>query len=288
MSDWIPSQAGLRGNPKTRRAARALGIPVPHLVGHLHCLWWWALEYAPDGDVEDFEHEDLADAAGWEGDAEAFVAALFDAGAKGRAGFLAQENGRLVIHDWEDNQGSQYRGRILAAQRKRAQREREGVTDAPCDDPPSPESHAPVTPLRDTVTPDRDLARAKDRQDRTGQDRQDRTGQERARADPGTLTALFVDRVRASGQVATSADRGRFARAAKEVLDQGCAYEVACAAVERMVERRLGPHLLGQVCNEVKAGPRGRADPNRLPGNVASALALVEQCEREEAAGVTH
>jgi hypothetical protein len=190
VSDWIPSQVGIRDHPKTRRAARLLGVSRPTLIGHLHCLWWWVLDYAPDGDIDDFEPEDIADGAGWEGDADTFVDALLMSGSKGRAGFLERAGGRLLVHDWEDNQGAQFRARILAAQRKRAQRERDRDTEeGNTSGTESHDDHATVTqdgdnvtPERDTVTEAGDLARAKDRPtdrtDRTGQDKTDRQEEE--------------------------------------------------------------------------------------------------------------
>jgi hypothetical protein len=170
MSDWIPSQVGLRDHPKTRRAARMLGVRRSELVGCLHFLWWWALEYAPDGDIEDFEAEDLAEAADWPGDPQAFIEALVTCSPKGGPGFLEHLDGRLVIHDWEENQGDQFRARTSAAARKRAQRARErdeGVTE--CDG---------VTESRDSVTVPCDLARAKDRPTRpTGQEEHSRAAE---------------------------------------------------------------------------------------------------------------
>ena len=147
-----------------------LSVRRSELVGCLHFLWWWALEYAPDGDVEDFEPEDLADAADWPGDAAQFVDALLNCGPKDGPGFLARLDGRLVIHDWEANQGSQFRARIHAAARKRAERDRkrdESVTDS--DD---------VTLDRDSVTQGCDLAGAKDRPTRpTGQEEHSRAAE---------------------------------------------------------------------------------------------------------------
>jgi len=168
VSDWIPALAGLRTHPKTRRAARLLEMEPEPLIGHLICLWWWALEYAPDGDLEDFDEGDLADAAGWPGGPAEFVAALLDSGAKGRPGFLARVDGRLVIHDWEDNQGPQFRGRIQAANRKRNQRLRERDADpaeGDADVIKTRSSHAGVTGKRDSVTP-RARKGPTDRQDR--------------------------------------------------------------------------------------------------------------------------
>lgn len=141
MSTWIESHQDLRSNPKTRRAARQLGTTVPALMGHLHCLWHWALDHAEDGDVAPFDAEDLADAAGWEGEAEAFVTALIDCGPGEKAGFLEPdgvigdpEHGKrspLALHDWWE-----YAGKLIAKRRRDAARKARGRAK---DVPPPPE-----------------------------------------------------------------------------------------------------------------------------------------------------
>lgn len=104
---WIESHQDLRSNPKTKRAARHLETTVPAVMGHLHCLWHWALDHAFDGDVSAFDPEDLADAAEWSGDPHTFVKVLTDCGPGDKAGFLEVdgltadgEKGLLVLHDW--------------------------------------------------------------------------------------------------------------------------------------------------------------------------------------------
>ncbi|MGB9826054.1 MAG: HNH endonuclease, partial [Desulfofundulus sp.] len=94
-----------------------LGVSLPAAVGHLHYLWWWALDYAQDGDLSRYEPEDIADAALWDGDVKAFVEALI------RAGFLDQVNDKLLIHDWDDYAGRLLDQRQHAAQQKRRHRE---------------------------------------------------------------------------------------------------------------------------------------------------------------------
>ena len=49
---------------------------MPEAVGYLHMLWWWALDYAPDGDLARWDPEWIADACMWEGDSERFMMAL--------------------------------------------------------------------------------------------------------------------------------------------------------------------------------------------------------------------
>ncbi len=98
---WIESHQELRNHPKTKRLARKLDIQPAAAVGHLHFLWWWSADYAPDGDLTEFDDWEIADAAGYEGDnpAEFKDALIF-------AGFLDNTNqGTLLLHDWMDYTG---------------------------------------------------------------------------------------------------------------------------------------------------------------------------------------
>ena len=83
-------------HPKTRKLARLLGVPVPQAIGMLHCLWWWALDYAQDGDIGDADPEDVASACMWEGDATVLLTALRS------ARFLDDDR---HIHDWSEHGG---------------------------------------------------------------------------------------------------------------------------------------------------------------------------------------
>ncbi len=100
---WIESHQDLASNAKTRRAARILDVPVPQVVGHLHMLWWWALDHAFDGDITAFDALDLADAVAWDGDPDDLVKALVDCGPGDKVGFLEHtDDGRTLIHDWAE------------------------------------------------------------------------------------------------------------------------------------------------------------------------------------------
>lgn len=114
---YVPSHEELGKHPKTKRAARALGVSLPTMVGHLQFLWWWALHYAPDGDVTQWENADLADAALWEGDPNLFVEAITNCNSAGGAGFLEETAGRLVLHHWNEQGG----GKLLQAREKHAE-----------------------------------------------------------------------------------------------------------------------------------------------------------------------
>lgn len=117
---WIESHQTIAQHPKTRRSARTLGVTLPAMIGHLHLLWHWALDYAQDGDISAYDAVDIAEAAMWEGDAEAFVDALVNCGPGDAAGFLAYDDGRLVIHDWWD-----YAGKLVARRQADAERKRQ-------------------------------------------------------------------------------------------------------------------------------------------------------------------
>ena len=117
---WIESHQSLLDHPKTRRCAAMLGIPRVYVIGHLHALWYWALDNAEDGDVTR-AGADLAFIAEYDGDPERFVAALTDCGigADG-VGFLERDGDRLLIHDWHG-----YAGKLI--ERRSADRERKAA-----------------------------------------------------------------------------------------------------------------------------------------------------------------
>jgi len=111
---WIESHQTLARHPKTIRAAQALGISRVQVIGHLHFLWWWCLDYADEGSLDGLSDLEIAAAAEWDGDAEAFTLALT------RAGFLeADDTGTLHIHDWQD-----YAGRLLDQRERNAAKQR--------------------------------------------------------------------------------------------------------------------------------------------------------------------
>jgi hypothetical protein len=88
---------------KTLMMADALDTQPAHIVGHIACLWLWALDNAQDG-VLQVSPRLVARAAQWEGDPQAFTDALL------AAGFLDCDG---HIHDWDE-----YAGRLLEIRRK--------------------------------------------------------------------------------------------------------------------------------------------------------------------------
>jgi hypothetical protein len=105
---WIESHQSLGGHIKLRRLARMLGVERAQAVGHLHYLWWWALDGAPSGDLTGFTPEEIAELSDWPGDADLFAEALH------KCGWLDSDN---KIHDWND-----YAGKLI--ERRTSERER--------------------------------------------------------------------------------------------------------------------------------------------------------------------
>jgi hypothetical protein len=131
---YVEAHAELRNHPKTKKAARALGVHKAQMIGHLLCLWWWCQDYAEDGDLSCYDPEDIAEAAEWEGNANEFIEALETCGARGGAGFLERNNdGGLSIRDWFDYGGKLAVKREQDRERKARERKRnipDGVTQA--------------------------------------------------------------------------------------------------------------------------------------------------------------
>lgn len=113
---WIESHQSVATHPKTKRLARILQISIPELVGHLHLLWWWALDFAPDGSLDRYDVHDIADAVMWEGNPQDFVDALIT------AGYIDRDESGLCIHDWHDYAGKLLDRRASDAARKKALR----------------------------------------------------------------------------------------------------------------------------------------------------------------------
>ena len=110
---WIESHQSLRDHRKTKRMARRLGIPRIYVVGHLHGVWWWALDNAPKGFVSDDDLPSIAEAAEWPGQEEEFVEAMV------YAEFAERVGGGVVIHDWDE-----YAGKLLDQRKANAEKQK--------------------------------------------------------------------------------------------------------------------------------------------------------------------
>ena len=112
---WIESHQTLAAHPKTRKLAMLLGVSKPAAIGHLHCFWWWALDYASDGSLNSYDYLDIAIGAEWDGDAQSFFDAMV------AVGFIdITDDGDRIIHDWYD-----YAGKLIERRKANAQRMKE-------------------------------------------------------------------------------------------------------------------------------------------------------------------
>jgi hypothetical protein len=96
--DWIESHRGLKDHPKTVALAAAWSDRKPCVLGHLHELWWWTLEYAPDGIIRSAFFPQVVAACEWHGRPHKFWSGLVE------AGFLEAPAGvdGYVVHDWDE------------------------------------------------------------------------------------------------------------------------------------------------------------------------------------------
>jgi hypothetical protein len=106
MSLWIPVHQTLPRHPKLRRCARELDVDQATVVGRLVMLWTWALDFAPDGWIDNYA--DLCDALGVDEAEDGWGETL------SRHGFLDPYDDGWQIHDWED-----YGGKATAAREAR-------------------------------------------------------------------------------------------------------------------------------------------------------------------------
>lgn len=114
---WIELHQSITTHKKTRRLARALGLGVPEgipqTIGHLCLFWLWCVDGSEDGCLTDLDAQDIADAAGWTGDAETFTEAMI------KTEFIDREPDGLRIHDWDD-----YIGRLMEKRKDTREKER--------------------------------------------------------------------------------------------------------------------------------------------------------------------
>jgi len=56
---WIRSEQTLQRHPKTLELSRLSNIDLDTTIGRLHLLWYWALDFAFDGDLRKFDAKSI-------------------------------------------------------------------------------------------------------------------------------------------------------------------------------------------------------------------------------------
>ncbi len=102
---WIESHQQLLNHPKVMDLSAAMGWDVDVVIGKLHRLWWWCIDYAEDGDLRKHREGRIAAAMNVPvSDAKKLVKELVE------AGWIDSEP-YLRIHDWWDYAGKYLQGR---------------------------------------------------------------------------------------------------------------------------------------------------------------------------------
>lgn len=128
---WIKLHANLPEHPKADLLECELR--TPRAWTFVVQLWLWAAKVRPSGDLSGLPASIVARRAGWDGDADVFVAALRT------VGFLDGD----VLHDWDDEQGAHQRKAERDRERQRTAREaRRSGTAKPSGATPQPVARA--------------------------------------------------------------------------------------------------------------------------------------------------
>ncbi|HWP59479.1 MAG TPA: hypothetical protein VNL14_16425 [Candidatus Acidoferrales bacterium] len=156
---WIESHQSLKEHPKLYKLMELTKMSRPEAIGYLHMLWWWAIDYAQDGDLSNFSKLQIARAIGWGADPEQLINALIEARfldtektARGRnvdGTWLAENDNQqgLWIHDWQDFCGDLIKKRIdraSARRRKLSAKRRRNSAYQPTNQQSPTNSHQPT------------------------------------------------------------------------------------------------------------------------------------------------
>lgn len=94
MADDVRISVGLPHHPKTKKLRRRVGVEG---CWSLIVLFLWVGSERWDGDLEGMSDEDIELAADWEGEPDAFVAAMVE------VGFLRGDPGKRAVHGWQEH-----------------------------------------------------------------------------------------------------------------------------------------------------------------------------------------
>lgn len=108
---WIEAHQELANHPKTLKLSLLLKIPKAQVIGMLLLLWWWSVDYAPDGNLSKFDIDIISGVLDYKSkDPRKAIDALIT------AGFLNED---MTIHDWSD-----YTGRLILSRQDNKEREK--------------------------------------------------------------------------------------------------------------------------------------------------------------------
>lgn len=113
---WIRLDVHMPEHRKSRRLAKLLDDRAAWR--YVVTLWVWAAKHAEDGVLPPEDVDIIAEECGWAGEPSEFIDVLVSAGWIDRDGEL------LVVHDWDEFQGTLVERRLKNRRRKRLERKR--------------------------------------------------------------------------------------------------------------------------------------------------------------------
>lgn len=125
---WIKFRHDLIDAPEIRRLARACGVTRDDVYGKLFRLWSWFDRHSHSGRVAEETGELVDEIVGHSGFASALVS----------VGWLAEDQGGIVIPNWDRHNSETAKQRALDAARKAAARDQENVSGNEPDTPTKP------------------------------------------------------------------------------------------------------------------------------------------------------
>ena len=125
---WLKMRHDLIDAPEIRRLARACGVTRDDVYGKLFRLWSWFDRHSHNGRVAEETGELVDEIVGLSGFAQALVS----------VGWLAEDQGGIVIPNWDRHNSETAKQRALDASRKAAARDETTVSGNVPDRPPDP------------------------------------------------------------------------------------------------------------------------------------------------------
>jgi hypothetical protein len=125
---WLKMRHDLIDAPEIRRLARACGVTKDDIYGKLFRLWSWFDRHSRNGHVADETGELVDEIVGLSGFAQALVS----------VGWLAEDQGGIVIPNWDRHNSETAKQRALDASRKAAARDETVVSGIVPDRPQDP------------------------------------------------------------------------------------------------------------------------------------------------------
>ncbi len=114
-SQWIPWVVGLQQKPEVVRMAKACGVHPFEMAARCMIVWSWAQDQTVDGVIAGLTPADVSATVGIAGMGEALLA----------VGWLHDIGDGIAFPNWKRFNGRSAKQRLLAAERKRRQRDKE-------------------------------------------------------------------------------------------------------------------------------------------------------------------